>query len=156
MRSSVHCLPTGMLASLFLAPDRVTVRADVLYARAVELQDGCSVHWVSWRIRRLSTQDGHALWSACAQATPRDTGPALALRVLGGQGELSAHQFKGLASALGIWAALRKPPMLDKAALFTQQLCGGRLVERLPEVLEHDNHFGLSVRAAAAGRHVGP
>jgi hypothetical protein len=145
-----------MLASLTLAPDRLTVRAEVLYARAVELQDGRSAHWVSWQIRRLSTQDGHAVWSARALAPPGHPGAPLALRVLGGQGELSAHQFKGLASALGIWAALRKPPMLHQAVLFQQQRTAALLGTRLAELLEHDNHFGLSVRAAAAGGQVGP
>ena len=156
MRSSVACLPQGVLTSLSLTPDLVVVRAAALYERAVELDDGRAVCWVFWQIRRMATRDDQLVWSARAFAAPTYRGPALRLRVLDGQCELTAHQFKGLATAIGIWAALRKPPMLEKAGLFNLQATSEILNIGLNELLEQPSHFGLSIRAAATGWNVGP
>ena len=156
MRSSVVCLPQGVLTSLSLAPDLVAMRAAVIYERAVELEGGGLVCWIFWRIRRMVTQDGQPVWSARAFPAPEHTEAALALRILEGRSELTAHQFKGLATAIGIWGALRKPPMLQKAALFNLQATSETLGSTLSELLAQESHFGLSVRAAATGWNVGP
>jgi hypothetical protein len=156
MRSSVVCLPKGVLTSLSLTADLAVVRATVIYEKAVDLEDGGNVCWVFWHIRRVRTRDGQPAWSARAFPAPAHTGAGLALRVLAGQDELTAHQFKGLATALGIWGAMRRPPMLEKAGLFNLQATSETLDFTLGELLEHGSHFGLSERAAATGWNVGP
>lgn len=156
MRSSVACLPKGVLTSLSLTPDLAAVKAAVVYEKDVELEDGALVCWIFWHIRRMATQDGQPVWSAQAFPAPRHAGPPLALRILDGHGELTAHQFKGLATAIGIWGALRKPPMLEKAGLFNLQATSKTLDATLNELLAQESHFGLSVRAAATGWNVGP
>ena len=156
MRSSVACLPKGVLTSLSLTPDLAAVRAAVIYEKDVELEDGGVVCWIFWHIRRMATRDGQPVWSARAFPAPGHAGPALALRILDGHDELTAHQFKGLATAIGIWGALRKPPMLEKAGLFNLQATSETLGTTLSELLARESHFGLSVRAAATGWNVGP
>lgn len=156
MRSSVACLPSGTLLSLALTPDASTLRAAVVYGRPVALQDGAVVLWLHWFIRRLATRDDQPVWAAMAQALPEAGGSALPLRVLDGRDTFTAHQFKGLATALGIWTSLRRAPMLERAALFNRQALTGHIDARLDELLERDSHFGLPARAAAMDWNVGP
>lgn len=156
MRSSVACLPQGTLMSLSLTPDLVLVRAGVLYGKPVDLDGGAFAHWIFWRIRRMTTRERQVFWSARPFSAPAPEAQPLALRILDGGDELTAHQFKGLATALGIWAALRKPPMLERAGIFNLQATAESRAARMDEVMARDCHFGLSERAAASGWNVGP
>lgn len=156
MRSSVACLSKGILTSLSLTPDRLQVKASVLYGKPVELCGGGAACWVFWAIRRLATRDGVYFWSARPYLSAGVHSPVLSLRILDGDDELTAHQFKGLATALGIWSAIRNPPMLERAAIFNLQAASKILDSSLGDVMARDNHFGLSARAAATGWNVGP
>ncbi len=155
MRSSVACLPKGILTSLSLTQDRLLVKAGVLYGQPVQLCGGGVACWAFWSIRRLATREGLFFWSARPFYSSCPASPVLPLRILDGCGELTAHQFKGLATALGIWSSIRKPPMLERAGIFNLQAATEIPDCHLDAVMARDSHFGLSARAASTGRDVG-
>jgi hypothetical protein len=157
MRSSVACLPTGVISALTLSPDKAVVHASVLYASGLRIVGAPDpVCWVFWKIERLVTQDAHALWRATAHRSARGAAERLALDVLGGESSITAHQLKGLAVALGMWQSLRRPAMVEHASCLGMQLASGHTGTALEDHLRQPGHVGLSARAVANEWNVGP
>ncbi len=140
-------MPRGVLSALTLSADHQVVRAAVLYSVGVETYTGDVVCWVFWEIVRHTTEDGKPIWTATPYQDAQLSGAPLRLRILNGNSAFTSHQLKGLAVALGIWASMRKPPMLQHAGVLSRQTISGETGADLAEHLKQDSHYGLSERA---------
>ena len=154
MHSSVRCLPGGVLTSLALSPDCLVVKASVLYGAGVADTNGDERCWIFWGLLRGQTVDGYPVWFAHAYEDASQDIP-LGLTVLQGKHTFTAHQFKGLAVALGIWRSIRQPVMVRLACCFTRQAVSTVEAASLKEYMNSSSHFGLSERAASEEWHWG-
>lgn len=136
------------MASLALTADCRVIRAVVLYSGGVPTSERGATSWIFWSVVRTETSDAAPLWLAHAHSDARHR-ESLPLTRLGGSPALTAHQFKGLAVALGIWRALRAPQMRKHAGLFSQQAISVFKTLPLAQYLDSPTHFGLSHRAAS-------
>lgn len=146
MRSSVNCLPQGNLIDLTLSQDRLVIQASVIYEREIAVNEGQLANWLQWKITQLSTVDGKRIYLASVHL-PAMGGPLGRIETIGEAGSITAHQTKGLATAVGIWSALRREPMLHRAVYFRDQRASGATGRTLAEHLASEYHFGLNPRA---------
>lgn len=131
------------------------MQASVIYERTILVDDERHENWLLWKITKMSTTDGARIYLAAAHL-PSMGGMALSsIEQIGQSGSITAHQTKGLATAIGIWHAMRRPPMLQRAIYFRDLVPTGLSERSLVEQLDSEYHFGLNPRACTWAEQAG-